>query len=409
MLNPEHIRHHYDSIKADLDRRGHPESELEDYVKSDREWRESLQELEALKQKRNQSIPKGKPSDEERQLLGQLSSEIKTLEHRVNELDTQQKESALKLPNRLNVSVPTGADESENEIIRTWGTPREFDFKPLSHDELGEKLGILDSASGAKLAGSRFMVLKGLGAKLERALASFMLDKHSNENGYSEINAPCLVNGSSLQGTGQLPKFEDDLYRIQEEDLYLSPTAEVQLTNLHAKDVLDANDLPIKYTALTNCFRKEAGSYGKDMKGLIRLHQFSKVELVQFVHPDHSEAALESLLSDAESILQALDLPYRVMRLCSGDIGFGSSHTYDIEVWFPSQNTYREISSCSNFLDFQSRRAMIRYKLNNEKPEYVHTLNGSGLAVGRTIAAILENFQTSDAQVSLPKSLEDYI
>ena len=409
MLNPDHIRHDYDRIKADLDRRNHPLSELENYVTSDKEWRDSLQELEALKQKRNQSIPKGKPSDEERQLLGQLSSDIKALEQRVNELAEQQKEAALKLPNRLNPLVPSGADESDNEIIRTWGTPREFDFTPLSHDDLGEKLGILDSASGAKLAGSRFMVLKGLGAKLERALAAFMLDKHSTDNGYSEINAPCLVNGSSLQGTSQLPKFEDDLYRIQEEDLYLSPTAEVQLTNLHAKEVLDSNDLPIKYTALTNCFRKEAGSYGKDMKGLIRLHQFSKVELVQFVHPDESEAALEGLLSDAESILQALELPYRVVRLCSGDIGFGSSHTYDIEVWFPSQNTYREISSCSNFLDFQSRRAMIRYKLNNEKPEYIHTLNGSGLAVGRTIVALLENYQTSDAQISLPKSLQDYI
>lgn len=409
MLNPETIRHDYDATKADLDRRHHPSDDLDRYVEADKAWRDALQKLEQQKQIRNQSVPKGKPTDEEREALSKLSQDIKALENEVRELESTQRDLALGLPNRLNPLVPTGNDENDNEVIRTWGQPKQLSFTPLSHDELGEKLGILDAESGTKLAGSRFCVMRGLGAKLERAVASFMLDLHSKQHGYEEVVAPCLVNSTCLTGTSQLPKFSDDLYHIDGEDLFLSPTAEVQLTNLYADTVIPAEELPIKLTAHTPCFRKEAGSYGKDLKGLIRLHQFSKVELVQLVAPEDSEAALESLLQDAERVLQALELPYRVVRLCSGDIGFGSSHTYDIEVWFPAQNQYREISSCSNFMDFQSRRAMIRYKLNNEKPEYIHTLNGSGLAVGRTVAAILENYQTQDAQISLPDVLKPYL
>ena len=409
MLNPDYIRQDSDSYKADLEKRKHPSDELDRYITADLAWRNALQELEHQKQLRNQSVPKGKPSDEERETLSKLSQSIKALETTVRDLETEQRSLALGLPNRLHPSVPAGHDESDNDIIRTWGTPTSFPFTPLSHDELGEKLGIIDAESGTKLAGSRFCVMRGFGAKLERAVSALMLDLHSTEHGYEEVSPPCLVNSTCLTGTGQLPKFEDDLYAIDGEDLYLSPTAEVQLTNLYADTVINAEDLPIKLTAHTSCFRKEAGSYGKDMKGLIRLHQFSKVELVQIVPPEDSDAALESLLGNAERVLQKLALPYRVVRLCSGDIGFGSTHTYDIEVWFPSQNQYREISSCSNFLDFQSRRAMIRYKVSNEKPEYVHTLNGSGLAVGRTVAALLENYQTEDSQVSLPDVLNSYL
>ena len=315
---------------------------------------------------------------------------------------------SFEVPNIIQDSTPIGKDETENKVIRTEGRPKEYAFTPKSHDELATQLRLIDFERATKISGSRFAIFTGLGSRLERAVSSFMLDTHVNTFGYHEMSPPVIINSQSLRGTGQLPKFEDDQYQV-DDDHWLSPTAEVQLTNFHHDEILKESDLPLKYCAFTQCFRKEAGSYGKDMKGLIRLHQFNKVELVQFVTPETSNDQLLDLLSHAEEILKQLELPYRVVELCSGDVGFSSSKTYDLEVWFPSQNQYREISSCSNFLDFQARRSKIRYRDKNGEVQYVHTLNGSGLAVGRTIAAIIENFQDESGIIHVPEPLQSYM
>ena len=319
-------------------------------------------------------------------------------------------ELLLTLPNFPHEAAPVGSDETENREVRRWGTPRTFDFPPQAHWDLGEKLGILDFERAGKLTGARFSLGRGAGARLERALINFMLDLHTAGDKYIEILPPFMVNRESMTGTGQLPKFEDDLFHIEGPDYFLIPTAEVPVTNIHRGEILADAQLPISYTAYTPCFRKEAGSYGKDTRGLIRQHQFNKVELVKFVRPEDSDAELQKLLADAESVLQALELPYRVVDLCTGDLGFSAARTFDIEVWLPAQETYREISSCSNFRDFQARRAAIRFRREEgSRPEFVHTLNGSGLAVGRTLVAILENYQQADGSVLVPAALQPYM
>ena len=338
--------------------------------------------------------------------IGNQEEELRTIEQKVSDV-------ALRIPNLPHLSVPVGKDPSGNKEERRWGEPKQFSSKPKTHWEVGEALGILDFDRAAKIAGARFAVLTGAGARLERALINYMLDLHTAQHGYREVLPPLLVNRSSMTATGQLPKFEEDLFRLRDEDYFLIPTAEVPLTNLHRDETLTESALPIKYTAYTPCFRREAGSYGKDTKGLIRLHQFNKVELVMFTKPDQSYEELERLTSHAEAILQGLGLHYRVVTLCTGDMGFSASKTYDIEVWLPSQNHYREISSCSNFEGFQARRAGIRYKgtvgKKDAKAEFVHTLNGSGLAVGRTLVAILENYQQPDGSVTIPEVLRHYM
>ena len=338
--------------------------------------------------------------------IGSQEEELRTIEQKVNDL-------ALRIPNLPHVSVPVGKDSSGNKEERRWGEPQQFSCKPRAHWDLGEALGILDFDRAAKIAGARFAVLTGAGARLERALINYMLDLHTTQHGYREVLPPLLVNRSSMTATGQLPKFEEDLFRLRDEDYFLIPTAEVPVTNLHRDETLTESALPIRYTAYTPCFRREAGSYGKDTKGLIRLHQFNKVELVTFAKPDQSYEELERLTGHAEAILQGLGLHYRVVTLCTGDMGFSAAKTYDIEVWLPSQNHYREISSCSNFEGFQARRASIRYKgtvgKKDAKAEFVHTLNGSGLAVGRTLVAILETYQQPDGSVTIPEVLRQYM
>jgi seryl-tRNA synthetase len=316
---------------------------------------------------------------------------------------------ALRVPNIPHESVPPGKDEHDNVEMRRWGTPTEFPFQARSHQDMGESLGILDFKRATKIAGARFCVSMGLGAQLERALANFMLDCHIQEHGYTEVLPPVLVNRLTMTGTGQLPKFAEDLFHLPEEDFFLIPTAEVPVTNLFREEILDADQLPIRFVTCTSCFRREAGSYGKDTQGMIRVHQFQKVELVNFVRPEDSYDQLERLTRAAESILQKLALPYRVVALCSGDLGFSAAKTYDLEVWLPSQQRYREISSCSNFEAFQARRANIRFRSKKEKPQFLHTLNGSGLAIGRTVVAILENYQQADGSVIVPDVLRPYL
>nr|WP_321466232.1 serine--tRNA ligase [uncultured Desulfobulbus sp.] len=378
----------------------------------------ALAETEALKNQRNtvsKTIAGLKQSGQHSEAEPMIA-EMKTVSERIKEIDGELAaiEEALQdvimsIPNLADDSVPEGRDEADNVEIKRWGDIPEFSFAPLSHWEIGEKQGILDFETAARLAGARFALLKGFGARLSRALVSFFIDLHTQRHGYTEVLPPFMVNSKTMTGTGQLPKFKEDLFKLEGWDLWLIPTAEVPVTNIFAGETIDEADLPIKYTAYTPCFRSEAGSYGKDTRGLIRQHQFEKVELVKFTRPEDSWNELESLLSDAEEVLQLLELPYRVINLCSGDLGFSSAKTYDIEVWLPGQNTYREISSCSNFLDFQARRAGIRYRPKGEKKSrLVHTLNGSGLAVGRTLLAILENYQQADGSVKIPKVLEPY-
>ncbi|NMC71435.1 MAG: serine--tRNA ligase [Myxococcales bacterium] len=343
-----------------------------------------------------------------REKLRADGDEIKALEAQLAEVEAELERQLLRVPNLPHESVPEGADSAANRVERVWGEPRSFDFEPQAHWDLGVKLGIVDFERAAKLAGPRFAVLLGAGARLERALIQFMLDVHVREHGYTEMMPPYLVNRSAMTGTGQLPKFEEDLFHVEPQDLFLVPTAEVPVTNFHADEVIEG-PLPVKYVAFTPCFRAEAGSYGKDVRGLVRQHQFHKVELVKFAEPERSFEELESLTRDAEEILRRLELPYRVVTLCAGDLGFSATKTYDLEVWLPSQRTYREISSCSNFGDFQARRAKIRYRPGKgEKPRLVHTLNGSGLAVGRTWLALLENHQQADGSVRIPKALQPY-
>lgn len=338
-----------------------------------------------------------------------VSDRIKALDSDLATIEEALQEIILTIPNLCDDSVPEGRDEQDNIEIKRWGQIPEFAFAPLAHWDIGEKLGILDFETASRLAGARFALLKGFGARLSRALVSFFLDLHTQRHGYTEVLPPFMVNSKAMTGTGQLPKFKEDLFKLEGWDLWLIPTAEVPVTNIFAGETVDEAELPIKYTAYTPCFRSEAGSYGKDTRGLIRQHQFEKVELVKFTRPDDSWNELESLLADAEEALQLLELPYRVISLCAGDLGFSSAKTYDIEVWLPGQSNYREISSCSNFLDFQARRAGIRYRPKGEKKSrLVHTLNGSGLAVGRTLLAVMENYQQADGSIKVPKVLEPY-
>ncbi len=381
--------------------------------------KEILRDVERMKAERNRASReigrlKAQKLDttEAQAAVRKLGDEIKQADQVLAGLGVRLREALLLVPNMLQPAVPPGRDETDNRMVRSYLEPPGFRFEPRPHWEIGEALGILDFGRAAKLSGARFAVLKGAGAALERALISFMLDVHINRHGYEEVLPPYLVTRETMTGTGQLPKFEEDAFKTAgDRELFLIPTAEVPVTNLYAAEILDRDALPICHVAFTPCFRSEAGSYGKDVRGLIRLHQFHKVELVKFVHPDSSNEELERLLEDAEEILKMLELPYRVVVLCSGDTGFSAALTYDIEVWLPSQKTYREISSCSNFEDFQARRAGIRFKGTGkkEKPRYVHTLNGSGLAVGRTLVAILENYQQEDGSVVIPRALRPYL
>ena len=339
-----------------------------------------------------------------------LTTEVKSMEGELAGLVQEQNDFLLELPNAPHETTPDGQSAEDNALVRVWGEKPAFDFEPKAHDELGEALNILDMKRAVKIAGSRFALYRGAGARIERALINFMLDLHTNEHGYTEWLPPFMVNPEAMTGTGQLPKFEEDLFRVDDGKFYLIPTAEVPVTNIHREEILGGEDLPLKYTAYTPCFRSEAGSYGQDTRGLIRQHQFNKVELVKFSRPETSYEELESLTTNAEEVLKRLGLHFRVVTLCAGDLGFSAAKTYDIEVWVPSQNTYREISSCSNFEDFQARRAGIRYRPGaGAKPEFLHTLNGSGLAVGRTFVAILENFQRADGSIIIPEALRSYM
>ena len=389
----------WDTIQALSDKRRALIQQVEDLRHQLKQGSEQIAQL-----KRNKE-----PAEEQMAALRQIREQIQALEVDLRAVEDPLREQALSIPNVPHESVPLGKDEGENQEIRRWGNLPNLDFTPRSHFDLGEILGILDFPRATKISGARFSVGMGIGAQIERALANFMIDLHVQKHGYTEVLPPVLVNRASMTGTGQLPKFEDDAFHLPTEDFFLIPTAEVPVTNLYRDEVLDTNQLPIRYVAHTSCFRREAGSYGKDTQGLIRVHQFQKVELVNFVHPTHSYDELERLTSAAESILQQLQLPYRVMALCSGDLGFSAAKTYDLEVWLPSQQRYREISSCSNFEGFQARRANIRFRSKKEKPQFVHTLNGSGLAIGRTVVAILENYQQADGSVTIPEVLQPYL
>ena len=416
MLDMRFIRENTDVVRKSLEARN-SDYNLDELLSLDKERREILTEVEALKKERNEvsaiigkNAREGKDSLELKEKMSKVSSKIKELDIKVAEIDEKQRLLLLTIPNVLHSSTPFGKDEDENVEVRKWGTPRKFDFEVKPHDELGVNLDILDFERGAKLAGSRFTIYKGLGARLERALINFMLDTHTSEHGFKEILTPQLAKGEVMMGTGQLPKFAEDMYKIEGEDLYLIPTAEVTLTNMHDGEILKESELPLYYCGFTACFRQEAGSGGRDLKGLIRQHQFNKVEMVKLVHPDKSYEELEHMTRCAENILQKLGLPYRVIALCSGDIGFSAAKTYDIEVWVPSQDKYREISSCSNTEDFQARRAMIKYRNEEDKKSYfLHTLNGSGLAVGRTLLAIVENYQQEDGSIKIPDVLVPYM
>lgn len=410
MIDPKLLREQFEVVKKGIEIRNQSMAALNLYAECDQKWRQALRELELKKSEQNRLTPKGKPTPEQMAQLKSLSDEIKQMQGTVLGLEEQARQAALMLPNIPAADVPVGKSEEDNFEVRRIGEVKKFDFEPKPHHELGEALGILDFKRAALITGARFAIYRKWGAKLERALIQLMLDTHTNAHGYEEILPPVMVNSASMQGTGQLPKFADESFQIKDTDYWLSPTAEVQLTNMFRDSILAEEQLPMCVTAYTACFRKEAGSYGKDIAGIIRQHQFNKVELVQLVRPEDSFEALERLLGHAEMILKKLELPYRVVKLCTADLGFSSAKTYDIEVWFPSQNRYREISSCSNFLDFQSRRAMIRYKQKVDgRVNYLHTLNGSGLAVGRTWAAILENYQQKDGSVTVPKVLQPYL
>lgn len=418
MLELRFVRENLDLVREKSLHRGVAPQLIDQFSQTDNRRLALLSEVEALKNQRNtvsKTIASLKQSGEGLQAeplileMRHVSEQIKELDITLAEIELQLQDVIMSIPNLCDASVPPGKDEQDNVEIKQWGEIPAFSFAPLPHWEIGERLGILDFETAARLAGARFSLLKGFGSKLSRALINFFLDLHTQRHGYTEVLPPFMVNSKAMTGTGQLPKFKDELFKIEGWDLWLIPTAEVPVTNIHAGATLNEDELPLKYTAYTPCFRSEAGSYGKDTRGLIRQHQFEKVELVKFTTPESSWEELESLLADAEAALQLLGLPYRVITLCSGDLGFSSAKTYDIEVWLPGQNTYREISSCSNFLDFQARRAGIRYRPKGEKKSrLVHTLNGSGLAVGRTLLAILENYQQADGTVRLPKVLEPY-
>lgn len=406
-----------DEVKELVMRRGQGDYELDKVVALDEKRRNLLQEVEQMKNRQNtvsKEIPKlkkeGKDASSVLEEMKQLSVQIKALDEEVKHIDQDMEGILLGIPNTPHPSVKVGSCDEDNLEVKKWGEPTKFDFEHKAHWDIGTALGILDFETAGKITGTRFTVYRGLGAKLERAIINFMLDLHTTEHGYVEILPPFMVNRDSMTGTGQLPKFEDDMFHIPSKDFFLIPTAEVPVTNLYMNDILEGDHLPIYHTAYTPCFRKEAGSAGRDTRGLIRQHQFNKVELVKFSKPEESYQELESLLLAAEEVLKRLELPYRVVQLCTGDLGFSSAMTYDIEVWMPSYDRYLEISSCSNFEDFQARRANIRYRPEPKgKVEYVHTLNGSGLAVGRTLAAILENCQQEDGSVMIPQALRPYM
>jgi seryl-tRNA synthetase len=416
MLDVKLLRDNLDEVKRRIATRG-VVIDWDEFVSLDRERREALAHIERLKERKNRlsgEIGKLKKIGGDATVLMNeveaVSEAIRTSEAPLAVLEMRFEQFMLTLPNLPNPSVKVGKTADENREIRRWGEAPKFDFEPKNHWDIGEELGILDFARAAKIAGARFAVYRDAGAKLERALINFMLDLHTKENGYKEMIPPALVNRDALVGTGQLPKFEEDLFRVAEADYFLIPTAEVPLTNLHRDEMLERDELPIKYVAYTPCFRSEAGSYGKDVRGLIRQHQFNKVEMVKFTEPETSYNELESMVLNAEEVLKRLKIPYRVVELCTGDLGFGAAKTYDLEVWLPGQNAYREISSCSNCEGFQARRANIRYRKEKKgRPIFIHTLNGSGLAVGRTLVAVLENYQQKDGSVIIPEALRSYM
>jgi seryl-tRNA synthetase len=420
MLDLNFVRDNLDKVRVALEARQFPTATLDDFAQADAERRRVIAESDRLNAERNASsreigalMKAGKKEEAEtrRREVGELKERIAQLDRARGEAEARMRELLSTLPNIPHESVPVGKDETANREERRWGTAPEFDFEPKDHVDLGTTLGILDFERASKIAGARFSILNGAGARLNRALINFMLELHTREHGYLETLPPFIVNSDSLFGTGQLPKFEEDLFKLADErGLYLVPTAEVPVTNYHREEILEAAQLPMKWAAYTPCFRSEAGSYGRDVRGLIRQHQFEKVELVKYALPENSYDELEALTRDAEAVLQKLGLHYRVVALSTGDIGFGPAKTYDIEVWLPAQNTFREISSCSNYEAFQARRAQIRFRrAGGAKPEYVHTLNGSGLALGRTWIAVLENYQQADGSILVPEVLRSYM
>ncbi len=416
MLDIKILRSEPDKIREALKNRCN-DLDITPAIELDAKRRELLTDVEQKKAKQNEitkKIPAMKKAGENTDAIfaemRELSDEIKKDDAKISQIDEELRNFMLRIPNIPNLSVPVGADDSENVEMRKFSTPREFSFEPKAHWEIGVDLDILDFDRGAKIAGSRFTVYKGLGARLERAVIQFFLNTHTEQSGYTEIFPPYMVNRASMTGTGQLPKFEEDAFKVENNGYFLIPTAEVPVTNLYRDEILEGDKLPIKFCAYSACFRAEAGSAGRDTRGLIRQHQFNKVELVKFANPENSYDELEKLTNDAEKLLKLLNIPYRVVCLSTGDLGFSSAKTYDIEVWMPSYNRYVEISSCSNFEDYQARRANIRFKNNpKDKAQFVHTLNGSGLAVGRTVAAILENFQNEDGSVTIPEVLVPYM
>ncbi len=420
MLDLNFVRDNLDKVRAALEARQFPTAALDDFARADAERRRVISESDQLNAARNAAsraigalMKEGQQEEAEarRREVGEMKEHMADLDRVRDEAEARMRELLSTLPNIPHESVPAGADEAANREERRWGQPREFDFEPKDHVELGATLGILDFERASKIAGARFSILNGAGARLSRALVNFMLELHTREHGYQETLPPFIVNADSLFGTGQLPKFEEDLFKLEDErGLYLVPTAEVPVTNYYREEILDGSQLPMKWAAYTPCFRSEAGSYGRDVRGLIRQHQFEKVELVKYALPENSYDELESLTNNAEAVLQKLGLHYRVVTLSTGDLGFGPAKTYDIEVWLPSQNAFREISSCSNYESFQARRAQIRFRRSGgAKPEYVHTLNGSGLAVGRTWIAVLENYQQADGSIVIPEPLRPYM
>ncbi|MGQ9520770.1 MAG: serine--tRNA ligase [Candidatus Fervidibacter sp.] len=418
MLDLRLLREHPDFVKERLNTRGDNYDELVDLILAlDEKRRQIISEVETLKHRRNvmskevgMMVREGKNVEALREEVKKIGDRISELDSLLREVENELEQKLLLVPNTPHESVPVGSDESGNVVVRTWGEITEFDFEPRPHWEIGEQLGIIDFARGVKLSGSRFYGMKGLGAALERALINFMLDLHTRKHGYTEVFLPFLVKSYCMEGTGQLPKFSEEMYFCERDNLWLIPTAEVSVTNLHREEILDAEDLPIKYVSYSACFRREAGAAGKDVKGVVRVHQFNKVELVKITTAEQSYDELESMVRDACHVLELLKLPHRVVLLCTGDLGFSASKTYDIEVWMPGMKRWLEVSSCSNCEDFQARRMNLRYRPHRgAKPRYAHTLNGSGVAVGRTLAAILENYQQRDGTVLVPEVLRPYL
>lgn len=418
MLDMKRLRDHYDEIKGKLDKRGEDLSDFQRFPDLDNKRRELISQTEVLKAKRNevsaQVAAKKRAKEDAQDLITsmrEVSASIKKMDSELSQIEEELNQVMLSIPNVPHETVPVGASEDDNKPIRFWGESPKFAYEPKAHWDLATNLDILDFERAAKVTGSRFVFYKGLGVRLERALISFMLDLHEDQHGYEVIMPPYMVNRASMTGTGQLPKFEEDAFKIADDrDYFLIPTAEVPVTNYYRDEILSGDQLPVAFAAYSACFRSEAGSAGRDTRGIIRQHQFNKVELVRFVKPEDSYNELEKLTGHAEEVLRLLNLPYRVIAICTGDLGFTAAKKYDLEVWIPSQNTYREISSCSNFEDFQARRANIRFRRGPKaKPEFVHTLNGSGLAVGRTVAAILENYQQEDGSVIIPEALRPYM